>query len=503
MKLSVRLLGLEAGGKNIVVLHKNDADILGVHSLERVVITKKKASITAVVNITQREEFKKVLGVYDEVEEALDLKNAEIVEVIPREPLVSKKYIRKKIEGEELKKHEIEKIVADVLSHKLNDLELSAFITAIHINGLSDEEMYQLSRAMINTSKKISFKGIVVDKHSIGGIPGDKTTMILVPIVASLGLKIPKTSTRSITDPAGTADRVGAIMPNNFGADGLKKIVEAVNGCLIWDGNMELDPVDNLFIRIERPLNLDPLIIPSILSKKKIVGSRYVVCDVPVGKYAKLKTIKEARSFSKRMIRIGKKIGLKIVCVLTRTDQPLGSSVGPGVEAREVLESLSNPQKMAPDLREKVLFLSKQIVKLVKKRYDIEDVLDSGLAYKKFREIMEAQGGNPCIKPSDIKIGPYKIIVRSKINGFVTGINNQKIIEIAKLVGAPQFTESGILLNKKIGDYVKKREILFTVYSGANKKLAYIKSFFKKPEGVFSISKTEPKQKSMIISVVK
>lgn len=471
MKLRVRTLGLDAAGKTIVIINSEDAREFGVHPLERIVLHHRRKKLTVVVNITKRFVKLGEVVVYKEVSDILGLKSGNIVEAYPRKELISKEYIRKKIEGHELNYKEMRAIVNDLLERDLNDLELAAFITALHIHGLTMKENVAMSKAMIETGKKIRFPGTVVDKHSVGGICGDKTSLLLVPIIASCGLTIPKTSSRAITSPAGTADRMEILAPVDLNLSEIKRVVKKTGGCLVWGGAIDLAPADDLFIQIENPLSLDPLLLPSVISKKKVVGSKYVVIDIPTGSGAKVKR-NEAKILGRNFKTLGMELGIKVNCLLTRGNQPIGYTIGPALEAREALETImrmSSPR----DLIDKITSLSGLLLKMCRRgdKKTAERVLFSGKAEEKLREIISAQGGDDKIKPDDIPIADNCAEIRSGGNGMVSAISDDALAFIARIAGAPKDKLAGIIMNKKIGDKIKIDEVLFTIHAEKKHKL--------------------------------
>ncbi len=488
MKLKVKCLDLEAGGKTIAILNKDDALDLGVHPLDRIAITKGKKKITVVVNDTTQLVKKGEIVVYNEVRLILGLKNNDIVEVEKRGELKSKISIRRKIDGHRLTEDEIRSIVKDLVERDLNDIEVAAFVTSLYIHGLSVDEIVALTKAMVETGKTLELKKkIIVDKHSLGGVPGDKTTILLIPTIASLGLTIPKTSSRAITSPAGTADRFENIAPVNLSIKEMKKVVEKTNGCIVWGGSLELAPADDLFIQIERPLNLDPLYIPSILAKKKSVGSKYLVIDLPTGRGAKLKTFGEAHDVASEFIEVSRKLGIKTTCCITFGEQPIGYAIGPALEAREALSAIMTGEPK--DLINKVVGLAGSLLKLIGKGDEktARRVILSHKAEKKLREIIDAQGGNRNIKPEDIPVGDKRVDIISKNDGIVRWVRNNKIREIAKIAGAPKDKGAGILLHVKIGDKVKKGDRLFTIFSENSIKLREAEKFARENNPVMVI----------------
>ncbi len=481
MKLRISVLPIETG-KPVVFLNKEDADYIGVRANDRVRIGGKK-EIVAIVDIDYSSKIvqKGFIVVTSSIKKSLGVKENEEVEVVLETRPESVKYIKKKLEGEYLSPKEIEKIIKDVVDKKLSEIEIASFLTALYIRGISMEESHSLTKAMIKTGKTIKFdRRPIVDKHSIGGIPGDKTSIVAVPIIASSGLTIPKTSSRAITSPAGTADRMEVLAPVEHDIEEIKRIVNKTNGCLVWGGALDLAPADDIFIQIEFPLGIDPMLFPSILSKKKSVGSEYVVIDIPTGRGAKIKTVEEATTLGKKFVEMGKRLGMEIKAVSTYGEQPLGHAVGPALEAREALLTLLG--KGPFDLIDKAATLAGTIFEMVGKgnKETALRLLQTGKAYKKFKEIVREQGGDPNVKPEDIPIGDKKLDIRANESGRILWIYNHVIASIAKTAGAPKFKGAGVYLYKKIGEPVKKGEKLFTVFSEKESKLEEVSKLLEK-----------------------
>ncbi len=466
MKLRVRPINLEVGGKFIVIMNKEDAEYLGLHALDRVRLKFRNEELTAIVDITTKFAMKGEIITNDDVTSFFDLKGGEVVEVTPEISLESVSYIKQKIFGARLEYPKIKKIVKDVVAKKISDVELSAFVTALYTNGISIDEAASLSRAMVETGKRFKFSSkLIVDKHSIGGLAGDKTSLVLVPIVAASGLTIPKTSSRAITSPCGTAERMEVLAPVDLTLEEIEKVVRKTNGCLVWGGALDIAPADDMFIQIEYPLGIDPLLLPSIMSKKKAIGANFVVIDIPTGKEAKVKTIEEAHELSDDFIELGKRLGIHVACGITFAEQPLGYSIGPSLEAREALITLEG--KGPRDLVSKVVNLAGILFEMVGKgdKKVALEILKKRKAEKKFREIIEAQGGNPEINPEDVPVGDKLFKVKSEKEGKVLWIRNSSVIAVARKAGAPKDKGAGIKLNVKTGDPVKKGDTLFTIYS--------------------------------------
>jgi AMP phosphorylase len=480
MEMKVRTLDLDAGGKTIVVLNGQDARELGVYSLDRVIITTDEGSLTAVVNTSDRFIPQGQIAVFDEVREKLCLTTGQMVQVTPRGELLSKRYIRRKVNGAELMKEEINQIITDVVERNLNDLELAAFITALHLRGLSIEESTSMIDAMVKTGSTLSFGEAAYDKHSIGGVPGDKTSLLLVPVIAASELIIPKTSSRAITSPSGTADRAEMLMPVNLDISEIETTVKKTHGCLVWGGALDLAPADDLLIQIEHPLGMDPLLLSSIISKKMSVGATHVIIDIPTGYRAKMKTVEDAHRLSRQFIHLGKELSMRIHCAITFGEQPIGYCIGPALEAREALETLHHYR--VSDLTEKVTSLAGILLNMAGKadsslegKIMAEHILEHK-ALSKMKEIIEAQGGNPDVRPDEIPVGEYVAPITTDRKGVVRWINNNELVRIASAAGCPKDSGAGIQLCKKLGDTVHQGDTLLEIRAEKPGKLAQAES---------------------------
>ncbi|MFH0830032.1 MAG: AMP phosphorylase [Candidatus Aenigmatarchaeota archaeon] len=474
MKVTVKPADFEAGGKAIVMMNIEDVSSLGVHGNERVKLTKDGKCIIAIIDVTKNFAKPGEIVTNSQVNCAFKLRKGDQLEVSPAYTPESVAYIKQKLAGGRLSGDKLLEIVKDVVANRLSETEVTAFVTALDSHGMTMEETEALSRAMIATGKKLHIPGkCIVDKHSLGGIPGDKTSLLAVPIIAAAGLTIPKTSSRAITSPAGTADRMEVLAPVEFSADDIVKIVKKTGGCLVWGGALDLAPADDAFIKIEFPLGIDPLLLPSIMSKKAAVGSKYLVVDIPTGRGAKMKTIGASQELADHFIELGRRLGIKVVAGITYGEQPLGHAMGPALEAREALSTIMGGGPT--DLIDKVTSIVGLLFEEVSVRGGKETamhILKSGKAEKKLREIIDAQGGDPKVKPSDIAVGKKTVTIDAETDGRVLWISNGDIGLVAREAGAPADKGAGVLLHAKIGDSVKKGQPLFTIYSEYNQKLA-------------------------------
>lgn len=493
MKLRVKLVGFSTGGKPIAVLNKDDAGELGIRSSDRIVIRYEKFELIAITNISEKLVKKGEIGICEELNHVKLKENTEVEIDVASYP-TSLQFIRNRLKGRRLAFEEILAIVKDITNGYLSEIEIASFVTALHDSSLDLDEATSLTLAMVETGKRLQLdKKFIADKHSIGGCAGDKTTLLLVPIIAAAGLTIPKTSSRAITTAGGTADRAECLMPVELDISDMKRIVEKTNGCIIWGGSLHLAPADDIFIQVEYPLSIDPLLLPSIMSKKMGVGATHLVIDIPVGRGTKVKTIGDGNMLAKDFIALGKKVGIVTQCAVTYGEQPIGWAIGPALEAKEALEVLMR-KKNVPDVIDKVANIAGMLLEMSGKENGKEfalEILRSGKAEHKLREIIFEQGGNSEVKPEDIKIGGYGTDFVSNNAGVVLWMDNVSLTEIARAAGAPKDKGAGIQLYKKLGDSIKKGEKLFTVYSEKSRKLNRVRKLLEESKPIGTGSRME------------
>ncbi len=470
---TIKPMELEAGGKTIVFLHEKDAEEMGVHALDRVKVSFNGKSITAIADVTRKFVKENETAISDKLRSLLEISPEDKIKIGPASEPESIRHIRHKLKGEQLGEKEIEHIVQDVVDRKLSDIEISSFLTSLEIRGLSMDEIEGLSKAMIKTGKTLDLgiEGPILDKHNVGGVPGDKTTMLVVPIIAAAGHYIPKTSSRAITSPAGTADKVEVITNVDLSLEEIRETVKKTKGCMVWGGAVELAPADDLFIQVEYPLAIDPMLLPSIMSKKKCAGSTHVVIDIPCGQGAKFSNVSEARYIANNFVELGKRLDMEVRCAITNGEQPLGRAIGPALEVREVLEIFNGKEQV--DQVEKATHIAGILLEMIGEtkngKAEAYKILKSGEAEKKFREIIEAQGGDPRIRVEDINVGE-PVDVKSKKSGLVYHIDNKKIAAIARAAGAPKDKGAGVLLHAKVGERVGTDELIFEIFAEKDHK---------------------------------
>ena len=485
INFKIKNLEIETGAK-IAMLNENSANIIGAHPGDRLEIRLKGRTSTAILNIAN---FIKnsTLGLTRELTEELNAKDGEECDAeIAKQPdsLIA---IKEKLNGRRLDYKQVYSIIKDTVEGKLEKNELTTFVVALHSFGINLEEAAYISEAMVATGERLNLKKKrVFDKHSIGGVPGDKTTLLVVPIVAAAGLTIPKTSSRAITSAAGTADRAEVLMPVNLDAKELEKVVNKTNGCIAWGGAMHLAPADDIFIKIEYPFSIDPLLLPSIMSKKKAVGATDMVLDVPTGENVKVRNKTEAELLIKDFMELGSKLGIHVNGAITFGEQPIGHAIGAALEAREALATIMR-KKVEEDLLDKAISIAGILFEMAGKsdgKRLAKDIFNKGLAEKKLREIIAEQGGDPKIMPEDIEIGSYSESLVAEHEGRVMKFDNAVLAYAARIAGAPSNKKAGILINKKLGENVAKGDILLTVYSDVSAKAKEAIDYIVRNDGV-------------------
>ncbi|OGG21136.1 hypothetical protein A3D03_05815 [Candidatus Gottesmanbacteria bacterium RIFCSPHIGHO2_02_FULL_40_13] len=384
--------------------------------------------------------------------------------------------IKKKLLGKKLSYHEIFSLMDEVAHETLGPILTTYFVAAGFKEGFSDQELYYLTKAMVNTGAKLHFDGIVADKHSTGGLAGTRTTMILVPIIAAAGFKIPKNSSRAITTPAGTADTMEVLAPVTFSPSQIEKMVAKTGGCIVWGGHLGLAPADDVIIQVETPLSFESFdkVIISIMAKKIASGATHLVLDIPVGLTLKIRHFKDAELISKKFQLLADKFHIKLAVDINQILEPAGHSVGPALEAIDVLKVLEQKSDRPLVLEAKTLRLSGKLLDLCldsknKEKISGEDlarqILQSGQALKKMREIIKHQGGDADISIADIEIGKFKYEYKSRKKGSITAFNNKDLTIIAKILGCPSDKKAGIFLERRVDEHVDKNDILCILYS--------------------------------------
>lgn len=469
MKLKAKEIDLESDDY-VAIMNRKDAGKMGLRSQSRINLKKEGKTTTAVIELSESLVDEGEIGLVGKVIDEMEAEEGDLFVIIEAGRPESVEHIREKLEGEELSTHAINEIVQDIVNRRLSDIELSAYVSGIYANGMNNREIKDLIQSMIETGDRIEFdKHPIFDHHSIGGVPGNKITLLIVPIVAAAGLIIPKTSSRAISSAGGTADIFETLADVNLTAEEIKDIAEDVGGTIAWGGAVNLAPSDDLIIRAEYPLRIDPYpqVLASVLSKKKAAGAEYLVMDIPVGEHTKVETRELGRRYARDFVSLSEEIGIETRCALSYGGQPVGRAVGPAIEAKEALMALEG-KEVPSSLIEKSTTLAGMILEqsgIREGKREAKRLLESGKALDKMKEIIERQNGDPEIDSTGVELGDHSQKICAVEEGYVDSINNEQIIKIVRTAGGPHRKGAGLYLEKKKGDKVEKDEVLYTVYS--------------------------------------
>lgn len=493
-RLKVKSLGIDTYLENNIYI-RTDSPIChseGFVALTRLMVHHKGKRIIASLNFVHSDILKEnIVGLSDIALKRLNVKDGDFVTVSHLQPLDSLSDVRAKMYHKKINLEAYERIVSDITEGLYSDIEIAAFIAACTGNNLDLEEIIWLTKAMINSGSKINWnKKVILDKHSIGGLPGNRTTPIVVAIVAAAGLIIPKTSSRAITSPAGTSDTMETITNVNLSINEIKKVVNSENGCFAWGNLARLSPADEIMITVEKALDVDSeaQMIASVISKKVAAGSTHVVIEIPFGKTAKIRTREEALKLQYYFKAVGEAINLNIEVLITDGSQPIGRGIGPSMEAMDVLSVLKNEKNAPIDLKEKALLIAGTLLELSGKiekgkgYKESKEILENGQAFLKFKRICLAQG-----RFSEPKIAKFKTDIKSTKSGVVSEIDNRKLAKIAKLAGAPHYPSAGIYFNSPLGTKVQEGDVLFSIYSESESELHYTVEYLKSVDEIIKI----------------
>ncbi len=481
MKLKAKILRWLAG-RPVVILSPETAKSLNINVNERIGLVYQKKKVYAIVDIFSGLIEEGEIGLSEEISPYLSIRNGSLIEVSSADTFIGGRIIKKKLAGNTLSDEEIRVLISEISQNNLTESEIAFFISAEKNNGMSKREIIALTKAMILAGNKMSFnEKIIADKHCIGGIAGNRTTPLVVSICAAAGLILPKTSSRAITSAAGTADTVETLARVDFTQEELKKIIETVGACLVWNGSLNLSPSDDKIIQVERLLNLDvePQLLASIMSKKIAAGSNHILIDIPYGG-GKMKHIKDAKELGDKFKMLAKEFKIKVKPVYTLGDQPIGNGMGPVLEMIDIINVLrgDGPE----DLKEKAIYLARELMDLCgikDSESKARGILESGEAYKKFKEIINAQNGKNDFdkRVKRLKLAKYSKTFIAQSDRRIKQIDNSRINTLCRVLGAPETKTAGVFLHKKVGR-VYKGEKIITLYSESEDKLREALKYF-------------------------
>ncbi len=473
-------LDYSSGGNPIVMLNEEEAQNYGINPGDRVsLIWSKSRKIIATVDVSDKKVKPGEIGLFEEVWQKKKVDDGDIVEVKIESRPLSVETIKKKLLGKTASYDEFHALIQDIADDRLSDVMTTYYAACGFVKPFTDQEMYYIAKAMAVTGEQFNMKIKAADKHSVGGLAGNRMTPIIVPIIASLGIYIPKTSSRAITSPAGTADTMEVLCPVSFRMEKIKKMVKKNHGCLVWGGGLMMAPADDKVIKVNRPLGLESYdkMIVSIMSKKVATGVDYLVLDVPVGESCKVPTMKDAKYIETKFKILAKKFNMKIDVVITPAKEPVGRGVGPALEARDVLRVLQGHKYRPLDLENKSCKLAGRLLELIKfcpkgKGIKIaKEQIKSGAAWKKLNDILVSQGGKKDWNSEEVMQEVNRYEIHAKKSGKINFVDNKAISEVCMNLGAPIDKFAGIHTHVRYGQRIKKGEKLFTMYAFSEQRL--------------------------------
>lgn len=470
--LKARRLGIDTHHEPNIYL-RADSSVCkseGFNSLTRVLVSTEQNHMIATLNIVTGDLINEgEIGLSESAWEKLKLLGDESIWLSHPRPVHSLSYVRSKVYGHKLNEEQFNEIINDIVDERYADVYLAAFITACGDDKLDDEEITSLTRAMINAGSTIDW-GLdqVLDKHCVGGLPGNRTTPIVVSILTAAGLTIPKTSSRAITSPAGTADTMETLTDVSLTLDQMREVVHSEGGCLAWGGSVRLSPADDLLIQVERALDIDSegQLIASVLSKKVAAGATHVLIDIPVGPTAKVRHDTAADKLANSFKRVAENLGITLAIVKTDGTQPVGKGIGPALEARDIVRVLKCDEQAPQDLFNRAVYLAGAMLDLSGKVVPGEgeklarELVTTGKAWDKFVAICEAQGGF-----KEPPVAHYRYEMLAEKDCTLTSIDNRILAKVAKLAGAPADAAAGVDLHVKVGEQIKHGQAMLTIHA--------------------------------------
>ncbi len=494
MKLVAQDMHIATGGTPVILVSKHEARVWDLHPLDRLLVRSGRHSTIAVLDVAEKEGMvrKGSVGLFQEVIDSLRVRHGEFVDVELAEKPESVSFIRRKLEGKSLGYPELKSIMQDIVKDKLSEIEITSYVAANYTRGMNLQETCDLTRAMTDTGDVINFhEKQLVDIHCIGGVPGNRTTLIVVPILVAAGLIVPKTASRAITSPAGTADAMEVLAQVSFSREKLQRVLKSAGGFIVWGGAMNLAPADEKIIRVEYPLSIDAegQMLASIMAKKASVGATHVLIDIPLGNGAKVRDFANATRLKSLFSTLGSRLGMQVKVMLSDGTEPIGNGIGPSLEATDCLRILEGEEQPS-DLRGKSVVMAGKALEFAGKaktgkgRSMAERLLQSGEAWQSMQRIIHAQGGKRTTH-TRIGLAHFSGEVVSPSSGAVKHIENSVIAKLARLAGAPVDKTAGVLLHAHKGNLVGRGDTLLTVFSESQEKLEFAKNFLKKNKAVW------------------
>ncbi len=494
MALYLKGKNLDIGQDNDfnVILHRKDAERIGVKEGENVLVGYGELELYATVLETLTKVQEGEIGLFEELWGEYHIPDEASIFIDIPQVSQSLEAISKKLLGQPLAKEDLENIMKDIGSRKLRETEVAFFVSTFFNPGFNEEEIYWMTKGMAESGDSMDFKNIregeeiVADKHSVGGVAGKAITPTLIPILVSGGLIVPNTSTRAITSPAGTTDILEVVMPVALTKDKVYETVKKTGGCMFWGGSLQLSPADDVIINVERSLRIQEFqkVLVSIVAKKISMGITHILIDLPYGKGSKVENPDDVSMLDREFRKLFQKFGIKCETIRRLVKGPDGRSIGPNAEIREALRILERAENRCIELEKVILDMAGMLFEQTGKtgkgqgKKFARSILDSKQALKKFWEIAFAQGATREIHSTEIKDAGLSADMLSDRDGVVATIDNVTLVSIARVLGNPKVKAAGIRVHKMPGESIKKGEPLITIYAQTENRLENGKRMF-------------------------
>ncbi len=465
----------------IVVLNEQEAREYGINAFDKVSIFYKGQEIVLNVDLSNKLVKPREIWLYKDVYKKYKIKENQNVWIsFTTNSSESMEALKKAIKWFKLNYKEIYAIMKDISTNRFTDTLITYFSALGFFKKSTDEELFMMTKAMAETWEMLKFKWVVADKHCMGGVPGNETTMIMIPLLASLGIKMPKTFSKSITTPAATWECVDVLMDISFNKQEIENLVKKENCCLVRWWWLDLAPADEKLIKVAYPLSMQSFsrTVVSIMAKKYAMWINHSLIDIPVWPTAKVSNKKTALWLKKKYEYIWKKLWMKMIVEITDAKEPIWAGIWPHLQVREVLRVLQQHELRPMDLQNKAIHLCSKVIELVwmakwKKAHELAyNQLKSGAAWKKMQKIIKAQRWkNPNIKSEDLKLWKFKKEVKAEKNWTIKKIDLKLINDTTRTLWSPIDETSWLYLHKKTWDKVKENDIIYTMYASETSKI--------------------------------
>ena len=483
---------IQNGNGHIVMLNAEQASDYGIKDNDKISLIRKGQEFVVDVALTDKYVQANEIWVTNDFLAEYPIMEGDtvLVSFVKNNPL-SMQAIRKKLLWKRITDEEIDAVIEDVKDNKIPDLVLAYYVATSFFYKSDVHELAYTTKATAYTWDMYRFPWIVAGKYCIWWVPGNETTMIVIPILASLWITVPKSFSKAITSPAATWECVNVLMDIEFDKQEVIRLTDKVGACLVWNEKLNLAPVNDRIIKVSAPLGMEPYarMISSIMAKNYAMGINHCLIDIPMWPTAKVATMKDAKRVAKRFKEIWEYLWIKMDVEITDWSEPIGKWVWACLQAREALRILQQHKNRSEDLEKKVIFLASKLLVLcgaANSMKNAENLVKAQLsnweAWKKMQEIIKAQNGNPNIKSEDIQLGKFSHDIIATKDCRIKKVDMKHLNTMVRWLWAPKQYQAGIYLHKKLWDKVKKGEVIYTMYSNSANKLSLIKEMQKEKD---------------------